>query len=1072
MWCTHRSVLLFIFSLALLQIIINPVFAYSSDPVILNTNNQNWAQSIVKGDTVLLVYTGDQNSAISLSDSLIRDIASQRGYSKIVRDTRHIDISGINEDYKRTLNSFGIIKTVYDTQIRSESAVGLLGYGTGANSIGDSLYILSQLQETDFSKMKFREVIFLGPKIPYSSDLMYIQTIIKGKTTSQAPAFFVVFTNSDLYEIHPYLKKPEENCICESLHCPGAQIFGGAALTSCVGNYYELGKGIEEKEKNTGSFDSKGLPQIFFDTDTEGDELELHHENQKCQCPPGMSDEDCLKLCGPPDPLDKLLEWLIKYLIDEDINIKVTFPPNQFPYPQFPRITESGNNLPIIRTDQNNWQAGLQPNDDILVVLSDDASIGSDIDEESINRITIQRGYTKAVVVMYSPDTSWSGAPLETAQRSYELAGILADIEKRTGTYAGIYAEGARVMEIVKAANYISGYSMPTAPQLIPSPWMENVRFKEVIVAGPLSDTAVNNENLQYAVAGTFGNDTKAIISLPESPDLQDRLIPPITQPAVKPIPIPNIPIPPVTPSYEIQKQQEMLRQQEILRQIRMNQENVDRLNRQLQEQSNRQEILRQIRMNQENVDRLNRRLQEQNTIILIQQSMKQGGIDFSDIQMSSISIKSLSSGSGNTDIFNYVMSAKTGSGGTVSIDPEKSTKLAYDAFFIALTVPDKMFWVNLNPWEPKRLIGEGLEKTDVGKVMLDADLQMKRDISNYGNPCAGPLGEHYWAQLEEKRKELAASLVAKHPGELTNPEIIFFLPVTRHWIVPDRVEYMESGDQVYIVNSSLSIKSEEVDEHSGYKIKDLDSSSFSETTKADLQAAAIEFSKYNRKIDEQDILPLEINDVNTAPRFADLRNVYHSIALAQWYKNKYRNSAGMYSAYLDTSNLSGLTSLSAWTPENIWEGYRTSFEKGEYTCEKKEQYISGNIEYTQIHTYTAGGVDFIDIPLEKTVPITTDVQIMLADASTNLYSVDSSTDIYLGDSIIRVQKTGGPAILPEEKVRDPSDPDSGWFSTLLIFFTQYGILIIAGVIVVVTLVFLRMRISGGNGGGDIDYFK
>jgi hypothetical protein len=689
---------------------------------------------------------------------------------------------------------------------------------------------------------------------------------------------------------------------------------------------------------------------------------------------------------------------------------------------------------PIIRTDQNNWQAGLQPNDDVLVVLSDNAIIGSDLDEESISRIAVQRGYTKAVVVMYSPETSWSGEPLETAQRSYELAGILADIEKRTGTYAGVYAEGTKGMEIVKAANYINGYSMPTAPQLVPTSAMESVRLKEVIVTGPLSDEVRNNRILQNAVTGTFENDQKAIISIPEAPSLKDQFsgIPPIRQQPLRPIPIPFTPPPIITPNPE--------------------------------------EISRQIRISQENVNRVNREVQEQSLRFSVQQSIKQGGIDFTDIQMSSISIRSISSGTGNAEIFNYVMSAKMGSGGSLGIDPEKSTKLSYDAFFIALTVPDQKFWVNLNPWEPKRLVGEGLEKTDVGKVMLDADLQMKRDISNFGNPCAGKLGEHYWAQLEEKRKELAAALVQKYPGELKDPDKIFFLPVTRNWIVPDKVEYMESGDQVYIVNSSLSIKSEEVDEHSDYKLKNIDSSSLSEATKRDLKEAAIEFSKYNRKIKEQDILPLEIKEVNTAPRFADLRNVYNSIALAQWYKNKYRNSTGMYSTYLDTSNLTGLTSVSEWTPENIWEGYRNSFEKGEYTCEKKEQYTSGNIEYTQINTYSAGGVDFINIPLDKMVPITTGIQYIMADANTNLYSVDSPTDIYLGDSIIKIQKTGEPA-KPQQKGTTPSGSSSDWFSSMLKFFTQYGILMVAGVIFIVAIVLIRMRIGGG-GGGDIDYFK
>ena len=51
----------------------------------------------------------------------------------------------------------------------------------------------------------------------------------------------------------------------------------------------------------------------------------------------------------------------------------------------------------------------------------------------------------------------------------------------------------------------------------------------------------------------------------------------------------------------------------------------------------------------------------------------------------------------------------------------------AYDYFLTGLALPNDVFWVNLRPDEPNRIIDPLLEKTALGKVMLEADLQLKK---------------------------------------------------------------------------------------------------------------------------------------------------------------------------------------------------------------------------------------------------------------------------------------------------------------------------------------------------------
>lgn len=48
----------------------------------------------------------------------------------------------------------------------------------------------------------------------------------------------------------------------------------------------------------------------------------------------------------------------------------------------------------------------------------------------------------------------------------------------------------------------------------------------------------------------------------------------------------------------------------------------------------------------------------------------------------------------------------------------------ASDAFFVWLSLSPDKFWVNLNPEEPDRIIDAQLGTTDVGRILLQADLQ------------------------------------------------------------------------------------------------------------------------------------------------------------------------------------------------------------------------------------------------------------------------------------------------------------------------------------------------------------
>ena len=104
----------------------------------------------------------------------------------------------------------------------------------------------------------------------------------------------------------------------------------------------------------------------------------------------------------------------------------------------------------------------------------------------------------------------------------------------------------------------------------------------------------------------------------------------------------------------------------------------------------------------------------------------------------------------------------------------EKTGKLL-EYFKIGLTLPNDKFWVNLRPDAEDQIIDPDLEKTDIGKILLEADLQLKRDTAGATSPQTAE-GKQYWDKLYKKA------------GELFGSENITIPTITRPWIVPGEV--------------------------------------------------------------------------------------------------------------------------------------------------------------------------------------------------------------------------------------------------------------------------------------------
>ena len=358
------------------------------------------------------------------------------------------------------------------------------------------------------------------------------------------------------------------------------------------------------------------------------------------------------------------------------------------------------------------------------------------------------------------------------------------------------------------------------------------------------------------------------------------------------------------------------------------------------------------------------------------------GGIDFSSIQLNYISLPS----DQNEKTFSYVLKAKKTEEEDKIIDIEDATELSLSAFFIGLSLPNSKFWVNLGPLEPDVITDEDLRKTDVGRIMLEADLQMKKDICKYENPCESEIGEEFWALLDKKSEELIEECMRKHPNEIEDADNVLFGIVSRNWIVPDKTEVYVTDGEVYIVDIALNVKSEPLYEDSFYLIVN-QNLSLSDECKEDLSEASKEYGRYAMELTEEMILPLVVQEVNHGGYYSDLRRVYTSLALAQWYKDKYWHTSGIFTDFIDTNDLTGLESKYMWDAEEIWRDYVKSFEEGEYRCMKDES-----------HNYKGGGVIFTDINLTDIGDMPSDLKELTSEAVDSTFANEGDY-YYLGDS-------------------------------------------------------------------------
>ncbi len=270
------------------------------------------------------------------------------------------------------------------------------------------------------------------------------------------------------------------------------------------------------------------------------------------------------------------------------------------------------------------------------------------------------------------------------------------------------------------------------------------------------------------------------------------------------------------------------------------------------------------------------------------------------------------------------------------------ATQELFNYFLIGLSLPNDTFWVNLRPDAPENIIDPLLEKTDIGKIFLEADLQLKKDTASLTSP-QNPEGKSYWDKLYKKA------------GELFGTENITIPTITRPWIVPNEVIVRETEDSAYIYKATLKVMLEAdylIGRGGSRTAPTPDQYAFSDPRLKEL-------NEYSSQIIRETIIPKLTKEINSSKRYAQLRQVYYSLVLARWFKQKYSSlgsigaSANSYLGLIDSGNLANLASPEPCDKQAYFQAYQKSFKDGEYNLKETVATPFGQ----SIRSYISGGL-------------------------------------------------------------------------------------------------------------------
>ncbi len=290
--------------------------------------------------------------------------------------------------------------------------------------------------------------------------------------------------------------------------------------------------------------------------------------------------------------------------------------------------------------------------------------------------------------------------------------------------------------------------------------------------------------------------------------------------------------------------------------------------------------------------------------------------------------------------------------------------------FLASLTIPEKDMWVNLSPYEKNRIIPVEFGKTEMGNDLLAQDYILKQLTASLLSP-ENELGKNFWEKVYAKIYENCKgspfapnkNVGARDPNACVSQDVVNMF--NKVWIVPEKAIVQEKDGTAWVLYAKLKVMLGEdyltrarpgraresylvpVLARPGNRISKNDGR---DTLAAKRQAS--DASRFTSHIIRQIILPEIEKEVNEGEEFAPLRQIFHSMILATWYKQALKESL-LVKVYADQGKVKGLD-YRAQSPEQIYQKYLEAFKKGT-TDLIREEYDPSSQQIIQ-RKYFVGG--------------------------------------------------------------------------------------------------------------------
>ena len=292
---------------------------------------------------------------------------------------------------------------------------------------------------------------------------------------------------------------------------------------------------------------------------------------------------------------------------------------------------------------------------------------------------------------------------------------------------------------------------------------------------------------------------------------------------------------------------------------------------------------------------------------------------------------------------FDFILDTGNANLDQLEVREEASKLIRY--FLASLTIPENDLWVNLSPYENDRIIPTEFGVTEMGRDVLAQDYILKQLTASLMYP-EEELGKEFWDKVYARAQQLYGT---------TDVSVNTFVKV---WIVPDKALVYEHDDVAYVLESNFKVMLEKdyVAMRNNLRKKELGTDQLEEL---DVQ----ELNEVSSEVIRDVVIPAIQHEVNTGENFARLRQIYHSLVLAKWYKERLKSSI-LNQSYADQKKVSGVDLSDKTVKEQIYRQYLEAFKVGVFDYIREEYDVTTQEMIPR--KYFSGGLE-LRVPLQVT---------------------------------------------------------------------------------------------------------